>query len=46
LYGVTPGDPLTYATIAGLLAGVSVAAALLPAHRAARIDPIVALRAE
>ena len=46
LYGVTPGDPLTYASIVGLLLAVGFGAALLPARRAARVDPIVALRAE
>jgi predicted permease len=46
LYGVAPSDPLTYAAIVTLLAFVSVAAAFVPASRAARVDPIVALRAE
>lgn len=44
LYGVTAGDPMTFAaTAAGLLA-VAVAAALIPAWRASRIDPSIALR--
>jgi ABC-type antimicrobial peptide transport system permease subunit len=46
LYGVTPGDPLTYAAITALLAGVGIVAALVPASRAARVDPMIALRAE
>jgi ABC-type antimicrobial peptide transport system permease subunit len=46
LYGVTPGDPLTYGAIMTLLLFVGIAATLLPARRAARVDPIVALRAD
>ena len=46
LYGVSPSDPLTYAAIVLLLAAVSVVAALVPAARAARVDPMVALRTE
>jgi putative ABC transport system permease protein len=46
LYGVTPSDPLTYGAIMTLLLLVGIAATLLPARRAARVDPIVALRAE
>jgi predicted permease len=46
LYGVTPTDPLTYVTIAALLLVVAVAATLVPARRAARVDPIIALRAD
>ncbi len=44
LYGVSPVDPATLATVAGLLFGVSVAACAIPAWRAARIDPVAALR--
>jgi predicted permease len=44
LYGVAPGDPPTYAAVAGLLLGIALAASWLPARRAARIDPAVALR--
>jgi ABC-type antimicrobial peptide transport system permease subunit len=46
LYGVTAHDPLTFAGNAVLLALVAAAACLLPALRAARVNPIVALRAE
>jgi putative ABC transport system permease protein len=46
LYGVTTTDPATYAAILALLLSVGVGATLLPARRAARVDPIVALRAE
>jgi putative ABC transport system permease protein len=43
---ITPSDPMTYAAIAILLSGVSIAASLVPARRATRIDPVIALRAE
>jgi len=46
LYGVRSNDPLTYAAIAALLGGVSLAASYFPARRAARVDPVVALRQE
>jgi putative ABC transport system permease protein len=46
LAGVSPGDPLTFASVALLLGAVAVAASWLPAHRAARVEPAVALRAE
>ena len=45
LYGVTPGDPFTFTVIAVLLGFVALGATLLPAYRAARVDPMVALRA-
>jgi putative ABC transport system permease protein len=46
LFGVTPHDPVTLGTVAVGLAAVGVAACWLPAARAARVDPAVALRAE
>jgi predicted permease len=46
LYGVQPSDPATYCCIIILLMAVSALAAWFPARRAARIDPIVALRRE
>jgi putative ABC transport system permease protein len=44
--GVSPHDPLTYFTVAGVLALVALIASALPAIRASRIDPMIALRAE
>lgn len=46
LYGVSPTDPLTFAAVAALLAGVAVLASFLPARRATRIEPVAALRSE
>jgi putative ABC transport system permease protein len=46
LYGVTPLDPATFAASAVALLAIACAAAYLPARRAARVDPLVALRAE
>ncbi len=46
LFGVEPYDPVTLAGAAGLLIGITILAALLPARRAARIDPMKALRCE
>jgi len=46
LFEVTPSDPLTLTAVAGLLLGIATAATLLPARRAAGVDPIVALRYE
>ena len=46
LYGLSPHDPLTLAAAAVLLLLVSVGSSLLPAWRAAHVDPTEALRAE
>jgi putative ABC transport system permease protein len=44
LYGVPPGDPITFAAIAAVAALVAVLATLVPALRAIRVDPVQALR--
>ena len=46
LFDVKPVDPLTYASVALLLAAATLLASYIPALRASRIDPVEALRAD
>jgi ABC-type antimicrobial peptide transport system permease subunit len=46
LFGVSPLDPVAYATAIGTLGLVALAATYIPARRASRIDPLKALRTE
>jgi putative ABC transport system permease protein len=46
LFEVKAGDPVTFVAVAILLAGISMLACYLPARRATRVDPLVALRHE
>jgi len=46
LFGVTPADPWTFSAVSALMVLVGLSACAVPARRAARVDPLVAMRAE
>jgi ABC-type antimicrobial peptide transport system permease subunit len=46
LFDLTSSDPVTYVAIIVLLGGAAIVASWIPARRASRVDPVVALRAE
>jgi ABC-type antimicrobial peptide transport system permease subunit len=46
LFGVTATDPLTFALVTGILFAIAAIACLIPAHRAARVDPAITMVAD
>jgi ABC-type antimicrobial peptide transport system permease subunit len=46
LFEISPVDPLTYSAVSAVLLAAAAAASYVPAHRASRVNPVVALRAE
>jgi putative ABC transport system permease protein len=46
LYGVTPGDPLTWVSVVAVLGGVAALASFVPARRATAVDPVEVLNEE
>lgn len=46
LYGVSPSDPLTFASVAAVIAAVAIVACVIPMLRATRVDPLEAIRAD
>jgi putative ABC transport system permease protein len=46
LFEISPFDPVTFAVVAGLLAAAALVACWLPARRATKVDPMIALRTE
>jgi ABC-type antimicrobial peptide transport system permease subunit len=46
LYEIEPGDPLTFIGLAALLVAIALIATAIPARRATKVDPVIAMRAE
>ena len=46
LFEISPRDPLTFAAVSGIMLGVAFLACFIPARRATRVDPMIALRYE